>query len=266
MRDGRYCIPIKNEHRTQVAGIIHDQSKTGSTVYIEPAAVVKLNNEIRELKIRETQEIEVVLANLSSMLSEKTGLIRQDYDLMSELDFIFARARLALEQNAVRPTIGNDGILDIRKARHPLIPPKKAVPIDIRLGDTFNLLVVTGPNTGGKTVSLKTTGLLTMMGLAGLHIPAGSQSRLSVFTEIYADIGDEQSIEQSLSTFSSHMKNVAKAPLSPSPYWISSTAATYARWRLPITARSRSTRFGLPVWKMHAVNSMSKLSPPPTGF
>ena len=210
MRDGRYCIPIKNEHRTQVAGIIHDQSKTGSTVYIEPAAVVKLNNEIRELKIRETQEIEVVLANLSSMLSEKTGLIRQDYDLMSELDFIFARARLALEQNAVRPTIGNDGILDIRKARHPLIPPKKAVPIDIRLGDTFNLLVVTGPNTGGKTVSLKTTGLLTMMGLAGLHIPAGSQSRLSVFTEIYADIGDEQSIEQSLSTFSSHMKNVVE--------------------------------------------------------
>ena len=210
MRDGRYCIPIKNEHRTQVAGIIHDQSKTGSTVYIEPAAVVKLNNEIRELKIRETQEIEVVLANLSSMLSEKTGLIRQDYDLMSELDFIFARARLALEQNAVRPTIGNDGILDIRKARHPLIPPKKAVPIDIRLGDTFNLLVVTGPNTGGKTVSLKTTGLLTMMGLAGLHIPAGSQSHLSVFTEIYADIGDEQSIEQSLSTFSSHMKNVVE--------------------------------------------------------
>ena len=151
-----------------------------------------------------------MLANLSSMLSEKTGLIRQDYDLMSELDFIFARARLALEQNAVRPTIGNDGILDIRKARHPLIPPKKAVPIDIRLGDTFNLLVVTGPNTGGKTVSLKTTGLLTMMGLAGLHIPAGSQSRLSVFTEIYADIGDEQSIEQSLSTFSSHMKNVVE--------------------------------------------------------
>ncbi|MDO5702783.1 MAG: endonuclease MutS2, partial [Lachnospiraceae bacterium] len=210
MRDGRYCIPIKNEHRTQVAGIIHDQSKTGSTVYIEPASVVRLNNEIREQKMKEAQEIETILANLSGMLAEKTGFIRVDYETMAELDFIFARARLALEQNAVRPVIGEDGIIDIKKARHPLIPAKKVVPIDIRLGDEFNLLVVTGPNTGGKTVSLKTTGLLTMMGLAGLHIPAGSQSRLSVFNEIYADIGDEQSIEQSLSTFSSHMKNVVE--------------------------------------------------------
>ena len=209
-RDGRYCIPVKNEHRAQVAGIIHDQSKTGSTVYIEPAAVVKLNNDIRELKIKEAQEIETILANLSQLLAAKTGFIRVDYDMMAELDFIFARARLALDQNATRPIIADDGIIDIRKARHPLIPKKTAVPIDIRLGDDFTLLVVTGPNTGGKTVSLKTTGLLTLMGLAGLHIPAADQSRLAVFSEVYADIGDEQSIEQSLSTFSSHMTNVVE--------------------------------------------------------
>ena len=210
MRDGRYCIPVKNEYRTQVAGIIHDQSKTGSTVYIEPASVVRLNNEIRELQIKETQEIEVILANLSQMLAEKTGFIHTDYDAMAELDFIFARARLALEQNATKPVVGDDGILDLRKARHPLIPKQKVVPIDIRLGEDFDLLVVTGPNTGGKTVSLKTTGLLTLMGLSGLHIPAANRSRLCLFSEVYADIGDEQSIEQSLSTFSSHMTNVVE--------------------------------------------------------
>ena len=210
MRDGRYCIPVKNEYRTQVAGIIHDQSKTGSTVYIEPASVVRLNNEIRELQIKETQEIEVILANLSQMLAEKTGFIHTDYDAMAELDFIFARARLALEQNATKPVVGDDGILDLRKARHPLIPKQKVVPIDIRLGENFDLLVVTGPNTGGKTVSLKTTGLLTLMGLSGLHIPAADRSRLCLFSEVYADIGDEQSIEQSLSTFSSHMTNVVE--------------------------------------------------------
>ena len=210
MRDGRYCIPVKNEYRTQVAGIIHDQSKTGSTVYIEPASVVRLNNEIRELQIKETQEIEVILANLSQMLAEKTGFIHTDYDAMAELDFIFARARLALEQNATKPVVGDDGILDLRKARHPLIPKQKVVPIDIRLGEDFDLLVVTGPNTGGKTVSLKTTGLLTLMGLSGLHIPAADRSRLCLFSEVYADIGDEQSIEQSLSTFSSHMTNVVE--------------------------------------------------------
>ena len=209
-RDGRYCIPVKNEFRTQVAGIIHDTSKTGSTVYIEPASVVKLNNEIRELKIREEQEIETILANLSSLLAEKTGFIRVDYDMMSELDFIFARARLALDENATRPLVSDDGVIDIRKARHPLLPKGKAVPIDIRLGEEFDLLVVTGPNTGGKTVSLKTTGLLTLMGLSGLHIPAADRSRLAVFSEVYADIGDEQSIEQSLSTFSSHMTNVVE--------------------------------------------------------
>ena len=209
-RDGRYCIPVKNEHRAQVSGIIHDLSKTGSTVYIEPAAVVKLNNEIRELKMKEEKEIEAILAGLSELLAAKTGFIRVDYDMMAELDFIFARARLALEQNATRPVIADDGIIDIRRARHPLIPKKQAVPIDIRLGEDFTLLVVTGPNTGGKTVSLKTTGLLTLMGLAGLHIPAADQSRIAVFSEVYADIGDEQSIEQSLSTFSSHMTNVVE--------------------------------------------------------
>lgn len=209
-RDGRYCIPVKNEHRAQVPGIIHDTSKAGSTVYIEPASVVRLNNEIREWKVKEAQEIEVILARLSESLADKTGIIRQDYDLLIELDFIFARAHLALSQNAVKPVIGTDGIIDIRKARHPLIPKKKVVPIDIRLGDGYDLLVVTGPNTGGKTVSLKTTGLLTLMGLAGLHIPAGDRSKISIFKEVYADIGDEQSIEQSLSTFSSHMKNVVE--------------------------------------------------------
>ena len=209
-RDGRYCIPVKNECRAQVQGIIHDTSKTGSTVYVEPASVVRLNNEIREWKIKEAQEIEVILATLSENLAGKTGLIRADYDILTELDFIFARAHLALEMNASKPVIGTDGIIDIRKARHPLIHKKKVVPIDIRLGENYDLLVVTGPNTGGKTVSLKTTGLLTLMGLAGLHIPAADQSRISVFSEVYADIGDEQSIEQSLSTFSSHMKNVVE--------------------------------------------------------
>ena len=207
-RDGRYCIPVKNEYRNQVPGIIHDTSKAGSTVSIEPASVVRLNNEIRELEVKEAQEIEVILSRLSEMFAEKTGFIRSDYESMIALDFIFARAKLALEENATRPIVGTDGVIDIRKARHPLIDPKKVVPIDIRLGETYDLLVVTGPNTGGKTVSLKTTGLLTIMGLSGLHIPAADRSRISIFREVYADIGDEQSIEQSLSTFSSHMTNV----------------------------------------------------------
>ena len=210
MRDGRYCIPVKSEFRTQVSGIMHDQSKTGSTVYIEPSSVVRLNNEIRDLQGKEAQEIEKILAELSEMLAEKTGFIRINFETMRELDFIFARAKLALEQNAVKPLIGTDGIIDIRRARHPLLPKNTAVPIDIRLGEDYDLLVITGPNTGGKTVSLKTTGLLTLMGLSGLHIPAGDRSRISVFSEVYADIGDEQSIEQSLSTFSSHMTNVAE--------------------------------------------------------
>ena len=209
-RDGRYCIPVKSEYRSQVSGIIHDQSKTGSTLFMEPSSVVRLNNELRELHIREAREIEIILARLSAELGDNTGFIRQDYDTMSELDFIFARARLALDENAVRPVIGEDGIIDIRKGRHPLIAKKAVVPIDIRLGEDYDLLIVTGPNTGGKTVSLKTTGLLTLMGLSGLHIPAGDRSRIAVFKEVYADIGDEQSIEQSLSTFSSHMTNVVE--------------------------------------------------------
>ena len=172
-RDGRYCIPVRNEYRGQVAGIVHDQSKTGSTVYIEPASVVRLNNEIRELQIQEQKEIEIILSNLSALLGENSGFIRSNYELMRDLDFIFARAHLALEMDAMRPQIADDGIIDIRRARHPLIPKKKAVPIDIRLGEDFDLLVITGPNTGGKTVSLKTSGLLVLMGLSGLHIPAG---------------------------------------------------------------------------------------------
>ncbi len=209
-RDGRYCIPVKAEYRNQVQGIVHDQSKTGSTFFIEPAAVVRLNNEIRELKIKEQQEIEVILARLSSELGEHTQLLMRDYHTLVELDFIFARAKLAVEHNATKPILGDDGILEIRRARHPLISKKKVVPIDIRLGEDFDLLVITGPNTGGKTVSLKTAGLLTMMALSGLHIPAADRSRVSIFREVYADIGDEQSIEQSLSTFSSHMKNVVE--------------------------------------------------------
>ena len=207
-RDGRYCIPVKSEHRTQVQGIIHDTSKTGSTVFIEPASVVRLNNEIRELHLEEVKEIEAVLQALSESLMDKTGFIAADYSTLIALDYIFARAHLALEMNGTRPVIGEDAVIDLKKARHPLIPKKTVVPIDVRLGEGFDLLVVTGPNTGGKTVSLKTVGLLTLMGLSGLFVPAAEHSRISIFKEVYADIGDEQSIEQSLSTFSSHMTNV----------------------------------------------------------
>ena len=209
-RDGRYCIPVKTEHKASVPGIVHDMSASGSTLFIEPASVVRLNNDIRELELAEQKEIEVILARLSESLAEAGGLIRQDYEVLSALDFIFARASLALEMNAVRPLIGDDGIIDLRKARHPLIPKKKVVPIDVRVGETFDLLVITGPNTGGKTVTLKTTGLLVLMGMAGLHIPAADRSRIALFREVYADIGDEQSIEQSLSTFSSHMTNIVE--------------------------------------------------------
>ena len=207
-RDGRYCIPVKSEHRANVAGIVHDMSSSGNTVFVEPASVVKLNNDIRELEIEEEKEIEVILAKLSEMLAEYNGQIRYNYEIMTQLDFIFARASLALSMNATKPIVSDDGIIDLRKARHPLIDKKKVVPIDIRLGEDFDLLVITGPNTGGKTVTLKTTGLLELMGLSGLHIPAGDRSRIALFTEVYADIGDEQSIEQSLSTFSSHMTNI----------------------------------------------------------
>ena len=207
-RDGRYCVPVKVEHKANVGGIVHDMSSSGSTLFIEPASVVKLNNEIRELELAEQKEIEVILAKLSDMLAEYDGAIKYDYEIMRSLDFIFARASLAIEQNASKPLVNSEGIIEIKKARHPLISKKKVVPIDIRIGEQFDLLVITGPNTGGKTVTLKTTGLLTLMALSGLHIPAADRSRIALFDEVYADIGDEQSIEQSLSTFSSHMTNV----------------------------------------------------------
>lgn len=210
MRNGRYCIPVKSEYKSQVPGMIHDQSSTGSTIFVEPMTIVRLNNEMRELEIQEQKEIEMILSNLSQLAAENLDAISDDVKLLSELDFIFARAQLAKSQNATEPRFNRDRIIDIKKARHPLIDKHKVVPIDIRIGETFDLLIVTGPNTGGKTVSLKTVGLLTLMGQSGLHIPAFDNSRLSVFREVYADIGDEQSIEQNLSTFSSHMTNVVR--------------------------------------------------------
>ena len=208
MRNGRYCIPVKSEYRSQVPGMIHDQSSTGSTVFVEPMAVVKLNNDLRELEAKEQAEIEILLSNLSQTAGENLDLLQDDLKILAQLDFIFARALLAKAQNATEPRFNTEGIINLKKARHPLIEKHQVVPIDIRLGESFDLLVVTGPNTGGKTVSLKTVGLLTLMGQSGLHIPAFDNSQLSVFQEVYADIGDEQSIEQSLSTFSSHMTNV----------------------------------------------------------
>ena len=208
MRNNRYCIPVKAEYKGQVNGMVHDQSSTGSTFFIEPAAIVNLNNQLRELELEEKEEIQKILASLSAQAGEHTEELSDNQKFMTLLDFIFAKAELALEMNATQPIFNSDLYIHIRKGRHPLLDRKKVVPIDIHLGKDFDLLVITGPNTGGKTVSLKTVGLFTLMGQAGLHIPALDRSELSVFTEVFADIGDEQSIEQSLSTFSSHMKSI----------------------------------------------------------
>ncbi len=208
MRNNRYCIPIKAEYKGQVNGMVHDQSATGSTYFVEPAAVVELNNKLRELELEEKEEIGRILADLSAQAGAHTEELADDLKIMTLLDFIFAKAELAMEMNATEPVFNDDRSINIRKGRHPLLDKKKVVPIDIHLGRDFDLLVITGPNTGGKTVSLKTVGLFTLMGQAGLHIPALNRSELSIFTEVYADIGDEQSIEQSLSTFSSHMKSI----------------------------------------------------------
>ena len=207
MRGDRYCVPVKAEYRGQVQGLIHDQSSTGSTLFIEPMAIVKLNNDLKELYAKEQEEIQVILANLSEEAAQYIEEIRVDYRSLTDLDFIFARGALAMSMRASRPLLNEEGRIRIREGRHPLLDPKKVVPITVTLGEDFTLLIITGPNTGGKTVSLKTVGLFCLMGQSGLHIPAGDRSELAVFHQIYADIGDEQSIEQSLSTFSSHMTN-----------------------------------------------------------
>lgn len=210
MRGDRYCVPVKAEYRGQVQGLIHDQSSTGSTLFIEPMAIVKLNNDLKELYAKEQEEIQVILANLSEEAAQYIEEIRVDYRSLTDLDFIFARGALAMSMRASRPLLNEEGGIRIREGRHPLLDPKKVVPITVTLGEDFTLLIITGPNTGGKTVSLKTVGLFCLMGQSGLHIPAGDRSELAVFHQIYADIGDEQSIEQSLSTFSSHMTNIVR--------------------------------------------------------
>lgn len=208
MRGDRYCLPVKAEYRNQVGGMIHDQSSTGSTLFIEPMSVVKLNNDLKELYGKEQEEIQIILANLSNEAAEYVSEIRTDYHVLTELDFIFAKGSLALSMNASKPLFNEEKRIHIREGRHPILDKRNVVPITISLGGDFDLLIITGPNTGGKTVSLKTVGLFTLMGQAGLHIPALDRSELSIFRDVYADIGDEQSIEQSLSTFSSHMTNI----------------------------------------------------------
>ena len=210
MRDGRYCLPVKAEYKNQVSGMVHDQSSSGSTLFIEPMAIIKLNNELRELEIQEQKEIEAVLASLSNQAAPFCEELRTDMELLAQLDFIFAKAGLARHYRCSAPVFNNRGYINIKDGRHPLLDPQKVVPINVWLGKDFDLLIVTGPNTGGKTVSLKTVGLFTLMGQAGLQIPAWEGSELAVFDEVYADIGDEQSIEQSLSTFSAHMTNIVR--------------------------------------------------------
>ncbi len=210
MRGDRFCLPVRAEYKSQFPGMVHDQSSTGSTLFIEPLSVVNLNNELKTLLIEEQEEIEAILAELSNRTAEHAVTLESDYRVLVELDFIFAKAELAKDYNGVAPLFNTEGRVNIRRGRHPLLDQKKVVPIDIKLGGAFDLLIVTGPNTGGKTVSLKTVGLLTLMGQAGLHIPASDRSELAIFEDVFADIGDEQSIEQSLSTFSSHMTNIIR--------------------------------------------------------
>ncbi len=248
-RNGRSCIPVKAEYRSQVPGMIHDQSASGSTLFVEPMSVVKLNNDLRELEAREEQEIEKVLAALSAEVSAHTEALNYNVLLLTELDFIFARAQLSLSYKGTEPVFNTEGRIDIKKGRHPLLDPKKVVPVDIRLGDDFTLLVISGPNTGGKTVSLKTVGLFTLLGQAGLHIPALDHSELSVFSEVYADIGDEQSIEQSLSTFSSHMTNIVS-------FFKAMDEADSAIWNPASNASSSRTTSG--TGKSSDVSGMAK--------
>ena len=210
IRDGSYCLPVKSEYKSQVPGVVHDQSATGSTVFIEPMAVIKVNNELRELEAQEKTEIAKILEHLSELAVPCRQTIAMDIQVMSHLDFVYAKANLSGRMNGEAPQMNTDGIIELKQARHPLLAKDKVVPVDIKLGEKYDLLIITGPNTGGKTVSLKTVGLLTLMAQSGLHIPAFQNSRVAVFEKVYADIGDEQSIEQSLSTFSGHMKNIVQ--------------------------------------------------------
>lgn len=210
IRNDRYCVPVRAEYQSSFPGMVHDRSNTGSTVFMEPTAVIQLNNKIKELQSKEKEEIEKILAELTSLVAENVDVMEADMNVIAHLDFVFAKAELSLKMNGSEPKFNNDGIIDIRKGRHPLLDEKAVVPIDINIGRDFSTLLITGPNTGGKTVALKTLGLFTLMGQAGLHIPAFDSSQLAVFDEVFADIGDEQSIEQSLSTFSAHMTNIVK--------------------------------------------------------